>query len=79
MFTPDLLHEFELGVWKAFFLHMLRIFYAFGQDTIQELNLRYVDHDLLPNCLLTSFRLDIVKSHHSGEIRFVDSVITYRR
>ncbi|TCD63562.1 hypothetical protein EIP91_005233 [Steccherinum ochraceum] len=41
MFVPDLLHEFELGVWKAVFIHLLRILYAVGQDRIQELNHRY--------------------------------------
>jgi len=48
MFVPDLLHEFELGVWKSFFLHMLRILYAFGHDTIQELNSWCLHHNLLP-------------------------------
>ncbi len=42
MLVPDLLHEFELGVWKAVFTHLLRILYAAGGDTIQELNRRYV-------------------------------------
>jgi hypothetical protein len=42
MFIPDLLHKFELGVWKAFFIHMIRILYAIGQDAIQELNFWYV-------------------------------------
>ncbi|KAJ3494201.1 hypothetical protein NLJ89_g10856 [Agrocybe chaxingu] len=41
MFTPDLLHEFELGVWKAVFTHLIRILYAHGDNTIQELNSRY--------------------------------------
>ncbi|KAJ3512102.1 hypothetical protein NLJ89_g3716 [Agrocybe chaxingu] len=41
MFTPDLLHEFELGVWKAVFIHLIRILYAYGNDTIQALNYRY--------------------------------------
>jgi hypothetical protein len=40
MFVPDLLHEFELGVWKAVFTHLLRILYALGGDKIQTLNLR---------------------------------------
>ena len=40
--VPDLLHEFELGVWKAIFVHLIRILYAFGQDTIFQLNSRYV-------------------------------------
>jgi hypothetical protein len=42
MFVPDLLHEFELGVWKAVFTHLLRILYACGGDKIQTLNSRYV-------------------------------------
>jgi hypothetical protein len=41
MFTVDLLHEFELGVWKAIFTHLLRILYAHGDGMIQELNKRY--------------------------------------
>jgi hypothetical protein len=42
MYVPDLLHEFELGVWKATFKHLLRILYAHGGGAIQELNKRYV-------------------------------------
>ena len=38
--VPDLLHEFELGVWKAVFTHLLRILHAYGNDTIQTLNAR---------------------------------------
>ncbi|KAF8811646.1 hypothetical protein BYT27DRAFT_7336095 [Phlegmacium glaucopus] len=34
----NLLHEFELGVWKATFTHLLQILYAQGGDSIQELN-----------------------------------------
>jgi hypothetical protein len=40
MFVVDLLHEFELGVWKATFTHLLRVLYAEGQDRIQTLNAR---------------------------------------
>lgn len=42
LFAPDLLHEFELGVWKAVFTHLLRVLYAAGGDKIQELNERCV-------------------------------------
>ena len=38
MFVPDLLHEFELGVWKATFTHLMHILYANGEDGIQHLN-----------------------------------------
>jgi hypothetical protein len=40
MFVPDMLHEFELGVWKATFTHLMRILYADGDDSIQTLNWR---------------------------------------
>jgi len=40
LFIPDLLHEFELGVWKAVFTHLLRILYVHGEDAIQKLNWR---------------------------------------
>lgn len=40
MFVIDLLHEFELGVWKAIFIHLLRILHAQGGTVIQDLNER---------------------------------------
>lgn len=36
------MHEFELGVWKAVFTHLLRILHAYGNDTIPTLNSRSV-------------------------------------
>ena len=42
MFVVDLLHEFELGVWKAIFIHLMRILFAAGGSVVQELNFRYV-------------------------------------
>lgn len=40
MFVPDLLHEFELGVWKAVFTHLIRILYAAGIDAVNKINER---------------------------------------
>ncbi|KDQ32506.1 hypothetical protein PLEOSDRAFT_1012017, partial [Pleurotus ostreatus PC15] len=39
----DLLHEFELGVWKALFTHLIRMLYASpcGGELVNELNLRF--------------------------------------
>jgi hypothetical protein len=42
MFVPDLLHEFELGVWKALFTHLIRLLYAIGDDAVQKLNQRSI-------------------------------------
>ena len=41
LFVPDLLHEFEIGVWKATFAHAIRILFAVGGDKVQELNERF--------------------------------------
>jgi hypothetical protein len=42
MFVVDELHEFELGVWKAQFTHLMRILHAAGGDAVQKLNERYM-------------------------------------
>ena len=40
MLAPDLLHEFELGVWKAVFTHLVRMVYTLGASAIQTLDQR---------------------------------------
>ena len=40
LFVVDLLHEFELGVWKAIFTHLIQILYAQGGNAVQKLNER---------------------------------------
>lgn len=40
MLVVDLMHEFELGVWKAILIHLLRVLVAYGGTCIQELNRR---------------------------------------
>lgn len=42
MLAVDLLHEFELGVWKALFTHLLRILAAINPDLLNELDRRWV-------------------------------------
>lgn len=37
----DQLHEYELGVWKALFSHLVRILDAAGSEVVNELNERY--------------------------------------
>ncbi|KAI0667060.1 hypothetical protein C8Q78DRAFT_1140637 [Trametes maxima] len=39
----DQLHEFELGVWKALFTHLVRILETQGPDIVNELNKRFRD------------------------------------
>ena len=44
MLVVDLMHEFELGVWKAVFLHLVRILYAAGASgrLVAELDRRFI-------------------------------------
>jgi len=41
MFVVDLLHEFELGIWKTIFTHLMRILNAIGGNAVHDLNERY--------------------------------------
>ena len=43
MLVIDLMHEFELGVWKALFTHLIRILSAakVGDTLVNELDRRY--------------------------------------
>lgn len=40
MLVVDLLHEFELGVWKAIFTHLLRILESLKKNMLAELDRR---------------------------------------
>jgi len=43
MLVVDLLHEFELGVWKTTFVHLIRLLYAAAPagKLVAQLNARY--------------------------------------
>jgi hypothetical protein len=46
MLVVDFLHEFELGVWKALFCHLIRILYAASGsagELVAELDKRYAN------------------------------------
>ena len=36
------MHEFELGIFRSFFIHLLRICHTLGMGTVQEVNARYI-------------------------------------
>jgi hypothetical protein len=40
MFTVDLLHEIELGVWKSLLTHLIQILFACGADVVATFNHR---------------------------------------
>jgi len=50
IFVPGILHEFELGMWKGTFAHLMQLLYAIGTDVIQLLNQWYG-----PPCISLTF------------------------
>jgi hypothetical protein len=44
MLVVDLMHKFELGVWKALFIHLLRILATTNPALLHELDQRYACH-----------------------------------
>jgi hypothetical protein len=42
MLVVDLMHEFELGVWKNLFTHLIRMLYASSPALVIEVDRRYV-------------------------------------
>lgn len=48
MLVVDLMHEFELGVWKAVYIHLIRLLYAAAAAgrLVSELDRRYVQFKL---------------------------------
>ncbi|KAI0690296.1 hypothetical protein C8T65DRAFT_745889 [Cerioporus squamosus] len=45
LFTPDIMHEFELGMWKGVFNHLLRLLVTQGNGAVQEFNKWWNAHD----------------------------------
>ncbi|RPD82127.1 hypothetical protein L226DRAFT_541597 [Lentinus tigrinus ALCF2SS1-7] len=41
MLVPDPMHEFELGVWKSTFTHLIRVLISAGGDRVQQLDVRF--------------------------------------
>jgi hypothetical protein len=68
MLAVDLMHEFELGVWKMLFTHLIRLLYACpnGAAQVELLNERYVCLSLWDTSInhLSNMK-DSGKSQHS--------------
>lgn len=47
MLVVDLMHEFELGVWRNLFIHLLRILNAENSVLVHTLDQRYVAANLV--------------------------------
>jgi hypothetical protein len=73
MLVVDLLHEFELGVWKALFTHLIRILHAAAShgSLVAELDRRYVNFTVSYRELISCYnqvssRADIWLKHNQA-------------
>ncbi len=70
MLVVDLLHEFELGIWKGLFTHLIRLLYAAGKGSDHlaiELDKRYV-FGISNGFNNSSIWLDIIRYQHSAMV-----------
>jgi hypothetical protein len=73
LLVVDLMHEFELGVWKRLFIHLLRMLASVNPSLLYELDHRHVI--LLQTASGTNYCIVLVidRCRRLVEIRFDDS------
>ncbi|THU93782.1 hypothetical protein K435DRAFT_669587 [Dendrothele bispora CBS 962.96] len=76
LFVPDVLHELELGVWKAVFIHLIRILFAYGNDTVQKLDERYRQVPTFGRDTIRKFRNNASAMKHLAARDFEDMLQT---
>lgn len=69
MLVVDLLHEFELGVWKAVFTQLLRMLESLEERKVHELDRRFT-FSYVFDSICSWLYLDTAKFQHSDEILF---------
>lgn len=82
MLVVDLLHEFELGVWKSLFTHLIRLLYAAGKGSdrlVTELDARFAVTYLPYPIAIDIVPVDIAKSQHSAREQFESFLKTHRK
>ena len=42
VFSPDLMHDFETGVWKSLLIHLVRLLEAYDAKLLREVDRRYL-------------------------------------
>jgi hypothetical protein len=65
----DFMHEFELGVWKMLFIHLIRLLYAIDKKLVVEMDRRYVLLSWISGVHLTNSRYRLVPTFGLGVIR----------
>ncbi|KZV69074.1 hypothetical protein PENSPDRAFT_735574 [Peniophora sp. CONT] len=55
LLVVDLMHEFELGVWKALLIHLIRILHSLGTEKVRLFNERFRQISTFKNSTIRSF------------------------
>jgi hypothetical protein len=78
MLVVDLMHEFEIGVWKTLFTHVVRVLYAASKPSgvlVDTLNERYCGSTFFPKIQLARARFRQVPTFGLDTIRqFRDNI-----
>lgn len=72
------MHEFELGVFKAVFIHLVRMCHCEGPGTVQELDERYKQLAPCSDCLYSP-KFEGFGWFLRMAVQFDDSQIMFRR
>ena len=72
MLVPDFMHEFELGVWKSLFTHLIRLLWATTPNgsTVMEFN-KQLALSILIDCK-TILNMPVAKADTQGQITEAD-------
>ncbi|KAG8703791.1 hypothetical protein FRC08_002631 [Ceratobasidium sp. 394] len=59
MLVPDILHQFEIGVWKDFLVHVVRLLHSRGPAAVAEFNTRFRMVPAYPPDTIRKFSFDV--------------------
>ncbi|KAI0667339.1 hypothetical protein C8Q78DRAFT_994357 [Trametes maxima] len=75
LFAPDLMHEFELGVWKGTFTHLLRLVAAQGDDMLKEFNRRMCNMPTFGHDKIRKFWNDVAAQKNLAACDYEDFLV----
>ena len=82
MLVVDLMHEFEIGVWKTLFTHVVRVLYAASKPSgvlVDTLNERYLISIPFPKLQHILPEIGLGECQHLGWTQYDGSEIISRR
>ncbi|KAG9080478.1 hypothetical protein FRC06_006529 [Ceratobasidium sp. 370] len=59
MLVPDMLHQFEIGIWKDYLIHLVRLLHSRGSTAVAEFNTRFRMVPTYPPDTIRKFSFDV--------------------